>query len=177
MTREITMVNTAHPAASATTERRQFLKSAVAGATGLGVMLAAHRAPAQTRGTVLRVLQWSHFVPAYDVWFDKVIKEWGAKNGVQVRVDRIPHLELPARIAAEYAAGSGHDVIYFVGTILTGLYYKNLADVGDVTEKIGKKWGGWIPAATPIAVVEGKWHAVPDFYICSPMLYRKDLFD
>jgi len=28
---------------------------------------------AQTRGIVLRVLQWSHFAPAYDVWFDKVI--------------------------------------------------------------------------------------------------------
>jgi len=71
------MANTVHSAASATTERRRFLKSAVAGATGLGVMLAAHRAPAQTRGTVLRVLQWSHFVPAYDVWFDKVIKNEG----------------------------------------------------------------------------------------------------
>src|SRR5215510_9258452 len=176
MTREITMANTAHPAAP-TTDRRLFLKSAVAGATGLGVMLATGRAPAQTRGTVLRVLQWSHFVPAYDVWFDKVIKEWGAKNGVQVRVDRIPHLELPARIAAEYAAGSGHDVIYFVGTILTGLYYRNLVDLSDIVDKIGQKWGGWLPAAVPISRVVGCWHAMPVFYIVAPMLWRKDLFE
>ena len=177
MKREITMANTAQSAADPTTERRRFLKSAVTGATGLGVMLAARRAPAQTRGTVLRVLQWSHFVPAYDVWFDKVIKEWGAKNGVQVRVDRIPHLELPARIAAEYAAGSGHDVIYFVGTILTGLYHRNLVDLSDIVDKIGQKWGGWLPSAEPIARVEGRWHALPDFYIVAPMLWRKDLFD
>jgi multiple sugar transport system substrate-binding protein len=174
---EITMGNSVRSAAAHPNERRRFLKIAAAGMTGLGAMLAAGRAPAQPKGTVLRVLQWSHFVPAYDVWFDKVVKEWGIKNGVQVRVDRIPHLELPSRIAAEFAAGSGHDLIYFVGTILTGLYYKNLVDLSDVVDKIGQKWGGWLPSADPIARVEGHWYAMPDFYIVAPMLWRKDLFD
>src|SRR2546425_13095900 len=93
--------------------RRDFLRKAGLGAAGASVatMLATRQAPAQIRGTSLRVLQWSHFVPAYDVWFDKFTKEWGDKNGVRVRVDRIPHLELPARIAAEFAAGAGHDMI------------------------------------------------------------------
>src|SRR5947208_16150712 len=128
-------------------------------------MLAARLRPPRSRGTVLRVLQWSHFVPAYDVWFDKVIKEWGAKNGVQVRVDRIPHLELPARIAAEYAAGSGHDVIYFVGTILTGLYHRNLVDLSDIVDKIGQKWGGWLPSAEPLAPIECRCTETPAFYL------------
>jgi multiple sugar transport system substrate-binding protein len=140
-------------------------------------MLAAGKAPAQLKGTSLRLLQWSHFVPAYDVWFDQFTKEWGEKNGVRVRVDRIPHLELPSRLAAEFAAGAGHDLVYFVGTILTGLYYKNLIDLTDISERIASKWGGWIPAAVPIAVAEGRWHAIPDFYILAPMLWRKDLFD
>src|SRR2546425_13042262 len=82
-----------------------------------------------------------------------------------------------SRLAAESAAGSGHDLIYFVGTILTGLYYRNLVDVGDIAERIGTRWGGWLPAAIPVAVVEGRWHAVPDFYILAPLLWRKDLFD
>jgi multiple sugar transport system substrate-binding protein len=174
---EITMANPVPSAPAQTNERRRFLRFVAAGATGLGAMLAARRAPAQTKGTVLRVLQWSHFVPAYDVWFDHVVKEWGTKSGVQVRVDRIPHLELPSRIAAEFAAGSGHDLIYFVGTILTGLYYRNLVDLSDIVDKIGQKWGGWLPAAEPIARVEGRWYAMPDFYIVAPMLWRKDLFD
>jgi len=159
--------------------RRQFLKATGTGIAGASLltMLDARQAPAQLKGTTLRILQWSHFVPAYDTWFDDFVKKWGDANGVKVRVDRIPHLELPSRIAAEFAAGAGHDLIYFVGTILTGLYYKNLVEVGDVTDRIGKKWGGWISAATPISLAEGKWYAVPDFYICSPMLYRKDLFD
>ena len=159
--------------------RRHLLKTAGAGVAGASLltMLEARQAPAQIRGTSLRILQWSHFVPAYDTWFDKFVEEWGNKNGVKVRVDRIPHLELPSRLAAEFAAGRGHDLVYFVGTILTGLYYKNLVDMSDVAERVGNKWGGWIPAATPISVVEGRWHAVPDFYIVAPLLWRKDLFD
>src|SRR3989442_14213060 len=112
--------------------------------TGLGIggasiapMLGARQAPAQIRGTSLRILQWSHFVPAYDVWFDKFAQEWGDKNGVRVRIDRIPHLELPSRLAAEFAAGSGHDPIYFVGTDLTGVFYRELVDRGAIAQRNG----------------------------------------
>ncbi|OLC35960.1 MAG: hypothetical protein AUH81_09120 [Candidatus Rokubacteria bacterium 13_1_40CM_4_69_5] len=94
-----------------TVDRRDFIRvtgAGVAGATLL-TMLEARQAPAQLRGTGLRMLKWSHFVPAYDAWFDDFAKKWGDANGVKVRVDHIPHLELPARYAAEFAAGAGHD--------------------------------------------------------------------
>src|SRR5436309_1563350 len=97
-----------------TLNRRKFLAAAGAGVAGgsLLTMLEARQAPAQIKGTTLRILQWSHFIPAYDNWFDnKLAKEWGEQNGVKVRVDHIPHLELPARMAAEFAAGAGHDTI------------------------------------------------------------------
>src|SRR5262245_16598800 len=92
----------------ASVSRRRFLQVAGSGAaaSSLLTMLEARQAPAQIRGTTLRILQWSHFIPAYDVWYDKFAKEWGDKNGVKVRVDHIPHLEIPARMAAEFAAGS-----------------------------------------------------------------------
>ncbi len=159
--------------------RRQFLKTAGAGLAGgaLAPMLAARTAPAQIRGTSLRMLKWSHFVPAYDAWFDNFAKEWGDKNGVKVRVDHLPHLELPARYAAEFAAGAGHDLIYFVGQILTGQYYKHLLDLSDIAEALGKKHGGWMENAKSAAQVAGRWYAVPDFYIAIPLLWRKDLFD
>jgi multiple sugar transport system substrate-binding protein len=159
--------------------RRDFLKATASGVAGASIltMLHARQAPAQIKGTSLRILQWSHFVPAYDTWFDDFVKKWGDQNGVRVRVDRIPHLELPPRFAAEFAAGTGHDLIYFVGTIMTAIYHRNLVDLTDVAERIGKKFGGWIPAALPISVVEGHWYAMPDFYIVAPMLWRKDLFE
>src|SRR2546425_5491948 len=108
--------------------RRDFVRKTGLGmaTASLATMLASRQAPAQIRGTSLRILQWSHFVPAYDVWFDKFAQEWGDKNGVRVRIDRIPHLELPSRLAAEFAAGSGHQLVYFVGTHLTGVLYRKL---------------------------------------------------
>jgi multiple sugar transport system substrate-binding protein len=160
--------------------RRTFLKVTGSGVAGgsLLTMLEARQAPAQIKGTTLRILQWSHFIPAYDTWFDnKFTKEWGDKNGVKVRVDHIPHLELPARMAAEYAAGAGHDIIMNASSILTRLYYKSLADISDVYGAAGKKHGGWIPAAGPLVEIEGKQYGLPMFYILLPMLYRKDLFD
>ncbi len=168
------------PAVDPTTvDRRGFLKVAGAGVAGasLYTMLDARQAPAQVKGTNLRMLMWSHFVPAYDAWFDDFAKKWGEKNGVKVRVDHIPHLELPARYAAEFAAGSGHDLIYFVGQILTGQYYKNLIDLSDMADGLGKKYGGWMPSSKSSAQVDGRWYAVPDFFISIPVLWRKDLFE
>jgi len=42
----------------------------------------------------LRVVQWSHFVPAYDKWFDNIyIKRWGEANDTEVLVDHINQAE------------------------------------------------------------------------------------
>ena len=168
------------PTGQVTLNRRKFLAAAGAGVAGgsLLTMLEARQAPAQIKGTTLRILQWSHFIPAYDNWFDnKLAKEWGEKNGVKVRVDHIPHLELPARMAAEYAAGAGHDIIMNGSSILTRLYYKSLADLSDIYDAAGKKHGGWIPSAKSLVETEGRYYGIPLFYILLPMTYRKDLFD
>src|SRR5881275_3269 len=168
------------PVKTSTLNRRKFLTVAGAGVAGgsLLTMLEARQAPAQIKGTTLRILQWSHFIPAYDAWFDnKFVKDWGDKNGVKVRVDHIPHLELPARMAAEFAAGAGHDIMMNGSSILTRLYYKSLADISDIYDAAGKKHGGWIPTAGPLVQVEGRTYGIPMFYILLPMLWRKDLFD
>jgi multiple sugar transport system substrate-binding protein len=167
------------PKGSVQVDRRHFLQTAGAGvaSASLLTMLSARQAPAQLRGTTLRILVWSHFVPAYDAWFDDFVNKWGDKNGVKARVDHIPHLELPARYAAEFAAGTGHDLIYFVGQILTGQYYRHLVDLSDMATGLEKKYGDWMPNAKSAAQVSGTWYAIPDFYISIPVLWRKDLFD
>jgi len=166
------------PKGSVQVNRRHFLQTAGAGAASASLltMLSARQAPAQLKGTALRILVWSHFVPAYDAWFDDFAKKWGEANGVKVRVDHIPHLELPARYAAEFAAGAGHDLIYFVGQILTAQYYKNLLDLSDIADGLGKKYGGWMESSKSAGQVGGRWYAIPDFFISIPVLWRKDLF-
>src|SRR5437763_3578309 len=162
-----------------TVTRRSFLKLSSAGVTGgsLLAMLDARQAPAQLKGTALRVILWSHFVPAYDAWLDDFAKKWGEQSGVTVRIDHIPHLELPARYAAEFAAGAGHDLIYFAGQILTGQYYRHLLDLSDLANDLGTRYGPWMPSAKSAAQVAGVWYAVPDYFISIPVLWRKDLFE
>src|SRR5437762_14348760 len=110
-----------------TVSRRGFLRVTGAGVAGgtLAAMLDARQAPAQILGTTLRILQWSHFIPAYDNWFDTVfVKEWGDKNDAKVRVDHIEHLKLPDRMADHVSAGSGHDIMVNGSSILNRLYYR-----------------------------------------------------
>ena len=62
----------------------------------------------------LKILQWVHFVPAFDKWFnEKYVKEWGDKNNTEVTVDNIGIAGISARAAAEVSAQKGHDIFLF----------------------------------------------------------------
>src|SRR5262245_62002389 len=87
--------------------RRRFLNETglTLAAAGAAPMLSApfvSRAWAQTK--TLSIVQWSHFVPEYDTWFDNFAKDWGKKNNITVSVDHIPVQDVPARAAAEASA-------------------------------------------------------------------------
>ena len=96
--------------------RREFAKLTGAGAIATGVganFLFPARAAAQQK--TLKLVQWSHFVPGYDKWFDNTYtKEWGAKNGTEVIVDNINLALIPSRAAAEVSAQKGHDLMMFL---------------------------------------------------------------
>src|SRR3989304_3724206 len=95
--------------------RRQFIKAAgaAAAATGIGAnIIIPGRAGAASKK--LRILQWVHFVPPYDVWFNKKFAvEWGQKNDTDVTVDNIGVAGINARAAAEVSAQKGHDLFLF----------------------------------------------------------------
>jgi multiple sugar transport system substrate-binding protein len=160
--------------------RRRFITAAGVGVAGAAALKLAPWetgvAPAQIKGSSLRILVWSHFVPAYDTAFDKYASDWGAANGVTVRVDHIPIDQLPARVASELAAGAGHDIVQHHTQILVSQYYKHMVDVTDICDRLGKAGGGWIPMAPNVAVVNDHWYLVPEFYIPQPVLWRTDLF-
>jgi multiple sugar transport system substrate-binding protein len=162
--------------------RRDFLRTTgvAAGAAGLAPGLAApfvSTALAETK--TLKILQWSHFIPEYDKWIDEFAKDWGKQNGITVTVDHIPHLELPARAAAEVSAGAGHDLFGFNGSGGPHLYAKSLHDLTPLIEEIQKKHGKVLPIGQQIAWNEDTktWIAFPDYFIDFPGLYRKDLWD
>ncbi|MBV9168596.1 MAG: extracellular solute-binding protein [Chloroflexi bacterium] len=125
----------------------------------------------------LKLLVQSHFVPAYDTWFDQWASDWGTKNKVEVQVDHILSAQLAAKIAAEVAAGAGHDIYALTRNGEPALYHDQMVDVGDIAKQVGEAHGGWIPLGETLGLYQGTWHAVPEYFIDFPALYRKDIFD
>ena len=164
-----------------TISRRDLLAGAAS--VGLGAVAASCALPGATSNKPasggpkkLSILQWSHFIPAYDTWIDGFVKDWGQKNGVDATIDHISTDDLPARMAAEVAAKGGHDLVEMNGQILTYLYEKQLLDMGDVVDYAQKKYGTIEPYGKQLAYVNGKWVGWPNFYISISPQIRTDLF-
>src|SRR5687768_3850043 len=87
--------------------RRNLIKgtgaAALATALGPASRIAAKQSTptVDISGTTLNILQWSHFVPRYDAWFDQFVQDWATANGVTAKVDHINTADVPAAIAAE----------------------------------------------------------------------------
>ena len=161
--------------------RRTFLKGAGASLAVAG-MASAGLAPGFVRKVnaagELKIVMWSHFVPAYDAWFDKFAADWGRDNGVNVTVAHIPHLEEPARAAAEVAAQSGHDLFHCNGWGGPHLYRNHVEDLTGLVHDMEKKFGKVGKAGIGVGYnADNKtWTGYPDFYIRFPSMYRKDLW-
>ena len=95
--------------------RRDFIKRTGALSVGLTTaLLVPGRAGAQQK--TLKILQWSHFIPGYDKWFNETyIKAWGEKNDTNVILENIGLAGLKSRATAEVLAKKGHDLFLFLG--------------------------------------------------------------
>jgi multiple sugar transport system substrate-binding protein len=123
----------------------------------------------------LKIIQWSHFVPAYDKWFDGTYtKKWGAKHDTDVQVDHINLAQLPARAQSEVAAKSGHDIFGHLSPQagLEDQVINHKEIVQEVTRKVGKvSQLGFHSCYNPRT---RKWHGFPENYAPDPIHFRRD---
>ena len=156
--------------------RRNFLRgAAVVAASALPA--SCGRPKEATRRRTLRIAQWSHYVPRYDRWFDRVFtKEWGEKNRTDVIVDHIAATEVPARAAAEAAAGRGHDLFHFLSP--PAAYERHVLDLAEVVREVERRHGPMLPLARKSAFnpKTGKFFALSDSFAPDPGNYRIDLW-
>lgn len=158
--------------------RRKFVKmtgGAVAAAGLTSAFLFPQRALAQQK--TLKIIQWSHFVPGYDKWFDNVFtKEWGAKHNTNVIVDHIAIGEINARGAAEVAAKKGHDLFMFLSP--PAAYEKQVIDHREIYQEVEKKHGKKITLTerSTYNPKTKKYFAFSDSYVPDPGNYRQDLW-
>jgi multiple sugar transport system substrate-binding protein len=165
--------------------RRELIRRAGLGAIvlvygGAGVKTsvagAAQFRHKQLQGT-LRIIQWSHFVPKYDTWFDNVYcKRWGDANDVEVRVDHVNLAELPSRAASEVASRSGHDLFQFLSP--PSAYEDRVLPLNDVIQQVERKVGkmGTVGRKSTYNPRTKRYFGFPDNYAPDPVHYRRDLW-
>jgi multiple sugar transport system substrate-binding protein len=167
------------------TTRREVLKKAGAGTLlivyGGAVTRTSAAGVPQFRGRelagTLRIIQWSHFVPAYDRWFDNIyIKRWGQANDTEVIVDHINQADIPARAAAEVAAQSGHDIFFFLSP--PAAYEDQVINHANIVQEVSKKRGKMKEVALKSTYnpKTKKYFAFSDNYVPDPCNYRTDLW-
>jgi multiple sugar transport system substrate-binding protein len=123
----------------------------------------------------LRIIQWVHFVPAYDRWFDNTYtKVWGRRNNTEVIVDHINLTDLPARAASEVASRSGHDLFQHLSP--PAAFEDQVIGLGDIIQEATRKLGPLKPMARRSAYnpKTKKWFGWPDNYVPDPVHYRRD---
>jgi multiple sugar transport system substrate-binding protein len=167
-------------------DRRELIKKAGVGAAALGV--AGARAPYSFAGPLrfkhrelsgdLSIIQWVHFVPAYDDWFDNTwIKGWGQENDVQVNVEHINNTLLDTRAAAEVAAQSGHDLFFNLHpmAVYEDQVINHASIVHAVEAKVGKY--GALGKASTYNPKTKKYFAISDNYVPDPVIWRHDIWN
>ncbi len=159
--------------------RRRFIKTAGSMALAAGVgssLIVPGRASAQQK--TLKILQWNHFVPGYDKWFNNTyVKEWGEKNNTKVTVDNIGIGGINTRGAAEVSAQKGHDLFLFNWP--PPVHEDSVIDLREVYEECEQRYGKPIDLATKSTYnpKTKKFYGFSDSYVPDPINYRKDLWD
>ena len=157
--------------------RRRFVQ--VAGAVGLAASVGPYilTGPARAATRTLKILQWSHFVPAYDKWFDNTYtKQWGEKNDTQVIVDHVGIPAINSRAAAEVSAQKGHDLFMFLWPAPS--YETQVIDHKEIYDECAKKHGKPIDLAVKSTYnpKTKKYFGFSDSFVPDPVNYRIDLW-
>jgi len=159
--------------------RRTLIKAAGIGAAGLssGLLIPKYALGQSKPSKTLRILQWNHFVPGYDKWFNtQYIKEWGQKNDTEVTVDNVAVNAINARGAAEVSAQKGHDLFMFLAPPAD--YEDQVIDHKEIYQECEKKYGKPIPLAikSTFNPKTKKYFGFSDSFVPDPINYRSDLW-
>jgi multiple sugar transport system substrate-binding protein len=156
--------------------RRDAIKAATAAGVAASIGPFFHVTPARAAKT-LKILQWSHFVPGYDRWFNNTYtKEWGKKNDTEVTVDNINLALIESRAAAEVSAQKGHDLVLFLAP--PAVFEDQVVPMNEVYAECEKVHGKAIDLAVKSTYnpKTKRYFAFSDSFVPDPVNYRADLW-
>ncbi len=166
--------------------RRDFLRAAAFGATAI-VIKSAVAAPSARSATAsqassfktksMTFIHENSFVKAFDEFFqEKLVPRYFQETGIQISYELVSPGGVLTRLTAAAETNSGPEVS-LIWLNWAFLLDEKLVDVTDIAEDIGRRYGGWYPAAKEIVFVKRKWRALPVGNVGQLMVYRTDWFD
>jgi multiple sugar transport system substrate-binding protein len=158
--------------------RRKFIKTTLATGALLGTGGLMFPRYGTAKPKTLKIIQWAHFVPAFDQWFKNTyVKEWGEKNDTEVIVDNVSILDLLERPVKEVWAQKGHDLVMFLRP--PPAFEEHVIDHREICEECENKYGKAIQMTKKSTYNPRtkKYYAFSDSYAPDPINYRKDLWD
>ena len=128
--------------------RRQFIlkgasvvaAGAAASVTGPTVLIRRAAAADKT----LKILQWAHFVSAYDEWFEPWAKAWGAAKGMEVTVDHVGFADVVPPRHGRGRRAVRSDVHMFLG--LASAFEEHVVDLG-TWRAVSRRYGEQVDLA------------------------------
>jgi len=162
-------------------DRRDFLRIAAgaatvaAGSACSGKTSGATRTKAAAAKPKLRILQWNHYIPAYDQWFDGFAARWGEEHDTDVLVDHLNVDDIRLRASAEISSQRGHDLVSFIVTHMSVLE-DDVIDHRDIVAELEAKVGPMVPviARGVHNPKTGKYLGVSDGWAPQFVNYRAD---
>lgn len=127
-------------------------------------------------GTELHILQWSHFVPRYDEWFDEYAEAWGEEYNVDVTVDHVNLAELPATLAAAIDAGQGPTIVEL--NLAAANFVEGVHDLTDLNMKAQELFGPQAETCTANSFLPTTemWYGYCHAWVPDPGNYMIDMW-
>lgn len=122
-------------------------------------------------GAKINLLRWKRFVEAEDAAFMKMVAAFKNATGVEVSVTNESFEDVQPKASVAANTGSGLDMVWGLYS-LPHLFPQKCLDVSDVADYLGKKYGGWTPAAELYGKSGGKWIGLPVATTGGLMNYR-----
>lgn len=154
--------------------RRDAIKAVTGVAAAVAPFVHINAAPA---ADTLRILQWSHFVPGYDNWFNTIYtKDWGKANDTRVVVDNVDISLIDSYALGEVLAREGHDLVLFLAP--PAIYEPHVIDMNDVYAECASRHGKPIDLAVKSTYNPRtkRYFAFSDSFVPDPVNYRADLW-
>jgi len=136
-------------------------RGVIAGGVAAGLVSAPFVRSANAAGS-LTIGMWDHWVPGANDVQTAIIKEWAAKEKVDVTIDYITSQgnKLLVTLTAEAQAKSGHDIMEFTNWESAQMNTA-LEPVDDVVKRVVATNGPIDPAVEYLGKFEGHWLGVP----------------